>query len=417
MSFKRYIKVIEMRNLNIEEEYAKESIEYLKNTDIKKRKKYGQYFTPKSIKNSILKKLPKKDNPSILDPACGSGEFLISCVEYFNNPKLTGFEIDKTLCSISKKIVPKANIECIDALIKYKKIKNDITQKYDYVIGNPPYFEFKPSKETREEYKDIINGRVNIFSIFIKLGLELLKPGGYLAYVIPPSMNNGAFFSKLRDYITKNARIEYLHIVEGVNNFHMANQKVMLLILKKTKNKSSKYIFTRNEITIFTEDKNFLRKQYENSVSLEEIGYEVKTGSVTWNEHKDKLTNDKNEGTLLIWSSNIKENKIVIPTTKKPQYIKNIAKEKIMKTPAIVVNRITGAAKKLNMNAAIIKGEYVCENHVNVIYKTDVNTDYTLEYIHKILIDENTMKIMRLVTGNTQVSKTELKLLLPIKKK
>lgn len=406
-----------MKSLNIEEEYTKESIEYLKNTNIEKRKKYGQYFTPKSIRDSILKKLPKKDNASILDPACGSGEFLISCMEHFNNPKITGFEIDKTLCSIAKNIVPKANIECVDALKKLRETKSDIIEKYDYIIGNPPYFEFKQNKEIKEEYKDIINGRINMFSLFIKLGLEMLKPEGYLAYVVPPSMNNGAFFSKLRDYIMNNASVEYLHIIDGVSNFHMANQKVMLLILKKTKNKSNKYIFSHNGITIFTEDKNFLKKQYENTVSLEEIGYEVKTGNITWNEHKDKLTNDKTEGTLLIWSSNIKDKKIVIPTTKKPQYIKNIGKEKIMTNPAIVVNRITGASKKLNINAAIIEGEYVCENHVNIIYKKKEYKNYPLEYIHKILKDENTIKVMRLITGNTQVSKTELKLLLPIKKR
>ena len=62
---------------NYIEEYTKESIDYLKNTDIKKRKKLGQYFTPKSIRELLLSKLPKKDNADILDPACGSGEFLI----------------------------------------------------------------------------------------------------------------------------------------------------------------------------------------------------------------------------------------------------------------------------------------------------------------------------------------------------
>lgn len=51
---------------NYIEEYTKESIDYLKNTDIKKRKKLGQYFTPKSIRELLLSKLPKKIMPIFL---------------------------------------------------------------------------------------------------------------------------------------------------------------------------------------------------------------------------------------------------------------------------------------------------------------------------------------------------------------
>ena len=398
------------------EEYTKESIDYLKNTDIKKRKKLGQYFTPKSIRELLLSKLPKKDNADILDPACGSGEFLLSCKKYFKNPILYGFDIDKKLINISSKLVKNAIIKNFDFL------NIDINKKkYDYIIGNPPYFELKLNEEIKKKYFDIIKGRVNIFSLFIKTGLDLLKDGGYLAYVVPPSMNNGAYFSKLREYIIKNSSLEYLHIIDGADNFHLANQKVMLIILKKTNSKkSSKYIFKKNRITIFTEDKKFLNKAYKNTVSLKDIGYTVKTGSIIWNEHKEKLTNDKNNSTLLIWASNINNGKIIIGYTKgKPQYIKNISNDLIIKSRVVVVNRITGSSKDINIKAAIVnEKEFVCENHVNVIYMSkNANQNYSLEDIFKALQDKTNIKIMRLISGNTQISKTELERLLPIIKK
>lgn len=401
---------------NYIEEYTKESIDYLKNTDIKKRKKLGQYFTPKSIRELLLSKLPKKDNADILDPACGSGEFLLSCKKYFKNPILYGFDIDKKLINISSKLVKNASIKNFDFL------NIDINKKkYDYIIGNPPYFELKLNEEIKKKYFDIIKGRVNIFSLFIKTGLDLLKDGGYLAYVVPPSMNNGAYFSKLREYITKNSSLEYLHIIDGADNFHLANQKVMLIILKKTNSKkSSKYIFKKNGITIFTEDKNFLNKSYKNTVSLKDIGYTVKTGSIIWNEHKEKLTNDKNNSTLLIWASNINNGKIIIGYTKgKPQYIKNISNDLIIKSRVVVVNRITGSSKYINIKAAIVnEKEFVCENHVNVIYMSkNANQNYSLEDIFKALQDKTNIKVMRLISGNTQISKTELERLLPIIKK
>ena len=398
------------------EEYTKESIDYLKNTDIKKRKKLGQYFTPKSIRELLLSKLPKKDNADILDPACGSGEFLLSCKKYFKNPILYGFDIDKKLINISSKLVKNAIIKNFDFL------NIDINKKkYDYIIGNPPYFELKLNEEIKKKYFDIIKGRVNIFSLFIKTGLDLLKDGGYLAYVVPPSMNNGAYFSKLREYIIKNSSLEYLHIIDGADNFHLANQKVMLIILKKTNSKkSSKYIFKKNGITIFTEDKKFLNKAYKNTVSLKDIGYTVKTGNIIWNEHKEKLTNDKNNSTLLIWASNINNGKIIIGYTKgKPQYIKNISNDLIIKSRVVVVNRITGSSKDINIKAAIVnEKEFVCENHINVIYMSkNANCNYSLEDIFKALQDKTNIKVMRLISGNTQISKTELERLLPIIKK
>ena len=402
---------------NLTEEFTKESIDYLNNADLKKRKNFGQYFTPKTIRELLLSKLPKKDNAYILDPACGSGEFLLSCEKYFKNPNLNGFEIDKNLVDIALKLLKNSknnsNIKNIDAL------NIDIKNKYDYVIGNPPYFEIKLNEKLKSKHSEIIKGRVNIFSLFIKIGLEALKDGGYLAYVVPPSMNNGAYFSKLREYIIKNSSLEYLHIIDGADNFHSANQKVMLIILKKTNSKkSSKYIFEKNGITIFTEDKKFLSDAYKNTVSLKEIGFGVKTGSIVWNEHKEKLTNDKNNSTLLIWASNIIDGKIRILNTKnKPQYIKNIPSDLIMKSRVVVVNRITGSSKDINIKSAIVdKKEFVCENHVNMIYPLkNANQNYSLEYILNALQDEKNIKVMRLISGNTQVSKTELERLLPIK--
>ena len=47
----------------------------------------------------------------------------------------------------------------------------------------------------------------------------------------------------------------------------------------------------------------------------------------------------------------------------------------------------------------------------------NANQNYSLEDILNSLRDEENIKVMRLIIGNTQVSKTELEKLLPIKKK
>ena len=122
-----------------------------------------------------------------------------------------------------------------------------------------------------------------------------------------------------------------------------------------------------------------------------------------------------------IAEESIKNNgKIIIGYTKgKPQYIKNISNDLIIKSRVVVVNRITGSSKDINIKAAIVnEKEFLCENHVNVIYMSkNANCNYSLEDIFKALQDKTNIKVMRLISGNTQISKTELERLLPIIKK
>lgn len=402
-------------------EFENVTIKYMEETDIHYRKSKGQYFTPKSIREQLLSHLPNKiKKPKVLDPGCGTGEFLITAKNYFKNPELYGWDIDSRLVELAKKIVPYAKFKVADAL------KEEITGYYDFVIGNPPYYEFSPDKTIRERFKNIINGRVNIFSLFIQLGLELLKEGGYLAYVLPPSMNNGAYFSKLRKFIVGNSNVEYLKILENSALFHKALQMTMLLVLRKGKNKGD-YLFEKNGIQIFSENPEYLKKAFEGKACLYDLGFRVKTGRLVWNQNKEFLTNEPKEGIPLIWAHNITSKGLRMSTEfKKPQYVKINDYDS---GPAIVVNRITGAANSAKLKAAIIpeKMKFIGENHVNVIFppKKEGQSDLfrtterrgkgiTLEGVLMQLRSEEKLKIIRKITGNTQVSKTELEKLFPI---
>jgi adenine-specific DNA-methyltransferase len=407
------------------EEFTNETIEYINQTDIKHRKSFGQYFTPKSIREALIEKLPNTlKNPKILDPGCGTGEFLITAQKYFKNPKLYGWDVDNKLVDIAKKVVPDAKLENKDSLF------NEEYEKYDFVIGNPPYFEFKPSKEIKNKFNHIINGRVNIFNLFVYQGIKWLKDGGYLAYVIPPSMNNGAYFSKLREFIVDNTNIEYLHILDDPKMFKGALQSTMLLILKKGKNKGD-YLFRKNGILLFSENVKYLNKAFKDKMTLYDLGYEVKTGRLVWNQNKKLLTNKSQGNIPLIWSRNITSDglKIPIEDDKKPQYVKT---QNFDVGPAIVVNRITGSVKSTKIKAAIIPAgmKFIGENHVNVIFPPNKNGQakmnlgnnsskikLSLESIVKQLSAEDQFKVVRNITGNTQISKTELEKLFPIKVK
>lgn len=382
--------------------------QYLEETPIGHRKLNGQYFTPKTVREELLSHLPKNSHhPKILDPACGTGEFLASAKNYFRQPQLYGWDIEAKLVQITRKIVPQARLKIIDSLTV------NTAEKFDYIIGNPPYFEFKPDPELKRKFDSVINGRANIFSFFIKLGLDLLKPNGYLAYVVPPSMNNGRYFTKLRQYIINTGNIEYLSVLSNSKIFHQALQSTMLLVIKKSPNKGD-YLFKKNDLSIFTEDPKKLEQSFKNKATLYDLGYFVKTGRLVWNQNKDLLTMEKNNSVPLIWAHNITDNGLKFFHKKnKYQYVRV---KNYDSGPAIVTNRIIGTVKKGQLRAAIIpKGmRFIAENHVNVIFPNSDESNNSLQEIIRQLMSKEKLEVLQYITGNTQISKNELENLFPL---
>jgi len=394
-------------------EFCLQTSEYLENSDINHRKRLGQYFTPKHLRDRLLAFIPNDiENLDILDPACGTGEFLVSSREYFRNPNLFGWEIDSNLVKIAKTICPNSEVLEVDSL------NFEPNRKFDVIIGNPPYFQFQLGKNQKEKFEEVIGGRVNIFSLFIYRAITLLKDGGYLAFVVPPSMNNGAYFSKLREFIVRNANIEKIDVVKGNDFFDQAQQTVMLLVLKKGRNEGD-YLFERNGISIFTEDRNRLVKLLSGRKSLFDLGFKVKTGSIVWNQNKSKLTRYEIDGAIpLIWSHNISETGLKFPIDhpKKPQYI---VSDKYEIGPAIVVNRIVGSVKNARLRSAIIPEgmKFLAENHANVITQNNnlfQTSSISLEKLNEQLNSIQNLEILHYLTGNTQISKNELEKLFPI---
>ena len=97
--------------------------------------------------------------------------------------------------------------------------------------------------------------------------------------------------------------------------------------------------------------------------------------------------------------------------------------------PAVVVNRITGTVKSIKLKSAIIPFgmKFIAENHVNVIFppsrkkqikmKLEDNLpkiNLTIRNIANQLSSKEKLKVVENITGNTQISKTELEKLFPI---
>lgn len=408
-----------MSDDNDREQYSNLTLKYLEGRPKNERSPLGQFITPRSIREALVKEMRIESGMKVLDPGVGTGEFLATCRETRSDLILEGWDIDEPAATVAKKLVPSATIKILSAL------EQPWLENFDIVIGNPPYFEMPNLDENlRSKYREVINGRPNIFSLFFKVGLGALKNGGKLGYVVPPSMNNGVFFAKLRSYISNNSSIDYLKVYDNSKMFVDAQTAVQLIVLQKGK-KSNNFTVDLGKLgnsgmerKIFVEDPKYFSKEFEKRTTLWNLGYEAITGSLVWNQNKDKLSSSLVEGSVpLLWAHNITENEEIQldPThPKKPQYVKTT---KSLIGPAIIVNRITGSVGKGSLRCAIVPNDtrFVGENHVNVIKKrAGVKQVVDWETLLGLLRNPGINDRVRKLTGNTQISCVELTHFLPL---
>lgn len=397
-----------------EGDFLAETEAWVERQPTERRKKLGQYMTPRPIREALLDQLELLPGMRVLDPGAGTGEFLASVQSRQPGVELVGWDVDESVLTVARQVVPDAELELRSALEAAK------SGSFDLVIGNPPYFQLKMEKELRKRFEGVISGRPNIFALFFQIGLDQLKDGGRLAYVVPPSMNNGAYFDALRNFILERSAIRYLKVLRGNDLFVDANTSVQLIVLEKGSH-SNAFTFVRScpesafQRTILSERPDLLENLFEGRKSLWEMGYETTTGTVVWNQNRDSLRAEEGSGRVpLIWAENIQDSRLTFGNTRRLQYIERSVSSV---GPAIVVNRIVGTVGRGGLRSAIVPAgmRFVGENHVNVIRpRPNASQKVSLEYLQSQLKLESTTQAIRLLTGNTQVSATELNHLLPI---
>ena len=293
-------------------DYSNLSYQLTKTISKADKKNNGIYFTPPdTIQRNIDILSPYMDNiQNVLEPACGSCEYISALNNNNNNLNITGIEFNKTIYE-SIKDLESDNI----TLLNHDFLAYDSPTKYDLIIGNPPYFVLKKN-DVDEEYYSYFNGRPNIFILFIIKSLKLLNTNGILSFVLPTGFFNSVYYDKTRHYIADNFKI--INIIECNDNYIETQQGTIILIVQKTINEShyinennKNFILRKNNYTIFGTPDNIkkLKKLYINSKTLHDLNFDVNVGTVVWNQCKSILTDDESK-TRLIYSSDISNNQL-----------------------------------------------------------------------------------------------------------
>ena len=400
------------------------SIDLTKSLSKSDKKAQGIYFTPQSIIESLINKvLPHLSNPTninILEPSCGSCEMVKALDDLLSGISITGIELNAVIYSEITKLSFKNQVNLLNS--DFMSFNSD--SLYDLIIGNPPYFVCK-KESIPAKYAEYITGRPNIFGLFIIHSLQLLRPNGILAFVIPKSFLNSVYYANIRNYIKQTCDIIAIEDYEAVNDFIDTDQSTFGLIIKKLENKrlmvetaNCPYSIMLNNNYIFTPNAVLLTSYFENATTIQQMGLAVKTGTIVWNERKDLLTHDE-LNTILLYNTNVtNDNKIKLTTFKNAEKAQHINMEGTT-DPIIVVNRGNGNAS-YNFKYALIEKlmPFVVENHLNMIYSPTPKKKSELIAIYKKIIhsfeNPKTLAFIELFFGNNGLSKTELETILPI---
>lgn len=179
------------------------------------RTEHAAYYTNKFLTNEVVKSLPKLEQKHIriLEPSVGVGNFLAVIVERYQSvQKLTidVVDIDKNSLEILKLLVDKMNIPS-NVKINYicdDFLKHNFLDRYDLVVGNPPFSKLKTSDANLSIYREgmVNQDTTNTFAFFLEKACRI---SDYVAMIIPKFLLNTPEFYATRQML-ENMKIDYI---------------------------------------------------------------------------------------------------------------------------------------------------------------------------------------------------------------
>lgn len=197
---------------------------YISLKNLGSRKATGSYYTPTVLGNKLCSKLFSMNeckNRTVLDPCCGTGNFILQLPKEIDYRDVYGNDMDAVSVKIAR----------INYALKYcisdrKIIEHHITRrdyltftdekKYDFIIGNPPWgYTFpEPEKEQlRKRYRSAAGTTIESYDMFCEQALCQLKEDGVLSFIVPEAILNVKAHTKIREIMTKNSSFQYIEVL------------------------------------------------------------------------------------------------------------------------------------------------------------------------------------------------------------
>jgi len=409
----------------------------------------GEFFTPREVVKMAVEMINPQPRERILDPACGSGGFLIYALEhvwkemeknlkYKNNPELNNLKgefarkyfygIDKEIdlvkiCKAYMSIIGdgRSNIVKADSL-KSPEEWEPITRavltedgkkmkKFDVILTNPPFgskikvkhehilkrfdlghkWEFKDGKWIKTNKVKETEPQI----LFIELCLNLLKDGGRMAIVLPDGIFGNPTDGYIREWIKDKAEI--MAVVDCPHTTFMphTHTKTSVLFLRKwSKNKSKNYPIFMSVIEKCGHDnrgKEIFKKDKDGKEVLDE---EFSIVANIYKKNPSRVIKGFNRLGFTIYEGNLRKG-ILIPRYYDPETIKKI--EKLEKTGKYELKSIQelideGILEIKGAGATVSSYEYNIYDKIPFLRTSDIGSWETRNYAVQNVNEETYIK-------------------------
>ena len=212
---------------------------YISCKNIGNRKATGSYYTSTKVVKNLISKLDFQESQKILDPCCGTGNFLLQLPEHVTFDSVYGNDIDATSVKITRlNMALKYNVPITtiyEHITELNYLTNYSTHDFQYIIGNPPWgseFSEAENLELRTIFKSISGKNIESYDIFIEQALNHLANDGHLTYVLPEAILNVKAHTNIREILLKNCSIKNLDFLG--NAFDGVQCPCIILDLKYT---------------------------------------------------------------------------------------------------------------------------------------------------------------------------------------
>lgn len=219
--------------------------------NISEQKLRGGYYTPQVIADFLCKWSIDKNTERILEPSCGDGIFIESAILRFKELGIEGQKLKGRIKGIelleeeSQKAIQRAanlglNSNTIINNDFFHYISSNGVERYDVVIGNPPFIRYQNFPEDHRKLAIELmqkiglhpNNLTNIWVPFLVVSASLLKDNGRMAMVIPAELFQVKYAAETRVFLSK--YFERLTIITFQKLvFANIQQEVVLLLCEK----------------------------------------------------------------------------------------------------------------------------------------------------------------------------------------
>ncbi len=229
----------------------------------------GQFRTPRHIIDFIVDVVNPSKDDRILDPACGTGGFLISSYKHIlgqhdgkNDPKkkekqltpddrkklmanLEGYDIDPTMVRIAQVNMYLHQFKN-PQIFQYDTLTSEErwNDKYDVILANPPFMSPRGGIRPHNKF-GVTSTRAEV--LFVDYIINHLKPKGRAGIVVPEGINfqSGNAYKALRKNLVENGLYAVVSLPSGVFQPYSGVKTSILLLDNELAKKKSDIAFVK----------------------------------------------------------------------------------------------------------------------------------------------------------------------------